>query len=342
MKNSDIFLTLFILLIFAILFFFNVFSIGIENIKKEWPRYRCNPIIMPFANQFGIDPIKNFTFCVQNIQSSYMTYLLSPVYYIFSIINSSIANIALSIQGIREMMYFIRMFTTSISLDFLGAFGNIGTKLQQMIISIKDLVGKQIGIMAVLMYVMEGSMYTMMSAWKGPAGDVMRALAGGFSFKIPKEIKKAMNKIKKLEKQLKKLCFHPNTLIKLQNGTIKCISEIEIGDILENNTEVISTMELKNYDGKKEDLDLENYKQLNDLYEISNGVNNETILVTDEHLILYNGKWITVKNHPKSKLSSIKTHKLNCLITSNHLIPIGTNTFHDWEDENGKPSKDLI
>ena len=36
MKNSDIFLTLFILLIFAILFFFNVFSIGIENIKKEW------------------------------------------------------------------------------------------------------------------------------------------------------------------------------------------------------------------------------------------------------------------------------------------------------------------
>ena len=342
MKNSDIFLTLFIFLIFAILFFFNVFSIGVENIKKEWPRYRCNPIIMPFANQFGIDPIKNFTFCVQNIQSSYMSYLLSPVYYIFSILNSSIANISLSIQGIREMMYFIRMFTTSISLDFLGAFGNIGTKLQQMIISIKDLVGKQIGIMAVLMYVMEGSMYTMMSAWNGPAGDVMRALAGGFQFKIPKEIKNAIKKIKKLEKQLNKLCFHPHTLIKLNNGNVKKISDIQIGDKLENNVEVIAVMELKNYKEDKDNFDINNYEQLNDLYEISNGVNNETILVTDEHLILYKNKWIMVKDHPESKLSSIKTHKLNCLITSNHLIPIGSNTFHDWEDENGKPSKDLI
>ena len=54
------------------------------------------------------------------------------------------------------MIVFYTYFTTSISLDFWVRLVNIGTKLQQMIISIKDLVGKQIGILD-FNGVMEGS-----------------------------------------------------------------------------------------------------------------------------------------------------------------------------------------
>ena len=33
--------------------------------------------------------------------------------------------------------------------------------------------------------------------------------------------------------------------------------------------------------------------------------------------------------------------ELVCLITSNHTIPIGPNVFHDWEDNQGSPSKSI-
>ena len=46
-------------------------NINKEKIKKEWPNYRCNPTVMPFANVFGHDTMKNFTYCVQNLQSTF-------------------------------------------------------------------------------------------------------------------------------------------------------------------------------------------------------------------------------------------------------------------------------
>ena len=62
MKGFDIILTLFIFLIFIGLFMFNFLTSGIQNIKDNWPEYRCNPTVMPFAGQFGFDPTENFTY----------------------------------------------------------------------------------------------------------------------------------------------------------------------------------------------------------------------------------------------------------------------------------------
>jgi hypothetical protein len=42
-------------------------SVGIKKIKKNWPEYRCNPTIMPFASLFGQDTMTNFAFCVENL-----------------------------------------------------------------------------------------------------------------------------------------------------------------------------------------------------------------------------------------------------------------------------------
>lgn len=76
MKTSDITLSIFIILIFIVLYVFNVLSVGIQKIKDDWPQYRCNPIVMPFASVFGYDPMSNFSFCIQNMMSSYMGYLM--------------------------------------------------------------------------------------------------------------------------------------------------------------------------------------------------------------------------------------------------------------------------
>ena len=64
MKFSDMILALLIILVFVGMYVFSIISVGLKNIKKDWPEYRCNPMAMPLAGQLGFDPIENFTFCI--------------------------------------------------------------------------------------------------------------------------------------------------------------------------------------------------------------------------------------------------------------------------------------
>ena len=34
-----------IIIIFVLLYCVNILAVGIENIKKDWPKYRCNPVV---------------------------------------------------------------------------------------------------------------------------------------------------------------------------------------------------------------------------------------------------------------------------------------------------------
>ena len=49
MKSSDITLSIFIILTFVAMYFYNILAVGIKKIKDNWPKYRCNPMMMPFA-----------------------------------------------------------------------------------------------------------------------------------------------------------------------------------------------------------------------------------------------------------------------------------------------------
>ena len=60
MKTSDLSLSVFIIFIFILLYVFNILSVGIKSIEDNWPTYRCNPVIMPFASVFGQNVMDNF------------------------------------------------------------------------------------------------------------------------------------------------------------------------------------------------------------------------------------------------------------------------------------------
>ena len=42
----------------------NIASSNVGDIKNNWPQYRCNPLVMPFAGYFGHDPAENFNECI--------------------------------------------------------------------------------------------------------------------------------------------------------------------------------------------------------------------------------------------------------------------------------------
>lgn len=282
---------LYVNLAFAIYITGVFYYIQTSEIKANWPLYRCNPMYMFLADNVE----QNFTYCIQTMQTNFMGYLLAPLTYITGTLGSQMSGFMNDIQNIRAMFNKIRTFFSSIIESVFGVFLNLVIEFQRITIGIKDLIGKTIGIMVSLMYVMDGSVKTMNSTWNGPPGQLVRSLGK---------------------------CFHPCTKIKLKNGTIKCMKDIDLGDILEDDSIVESVMKI---DNKK--------NQIN-FYEIPNGVNGDNILVTGSHLIYDKiaNSYVKVENYRSARLSNIKYDWFSCLITNTHRILIGKELFWDWED----------
>ena len=264
----------------------------VSEIKANWPLYRCNPMYMPLADNME----ENFVYCIQSMQTNFMGYLLQPLSFITNSLGGMLGNFMDEINNIRAMFDKIRTFFSDIVKSIFGVFLNLVIEFQKITIGIKDLIGKTIGIMVSLMYVMDGSIKTMNSTWNGPPGQMVRALGK---------------------------CFYPNTKIKLKNKTIKAMKDIDLGDVLEDGSIVESVMKI------------DNKREIVQLYVIKNaGVNGESIYVTGKHLVLdkNTNEFIQVKNYCKAELSNIKTDWFSCLITSKHKIQIGNEIFWDWED----------
>lgn len=312
MKTSDLSITIFILIVFIILYVFNVLSVGINQIKEDWPVYRCNPVIMPFASIFGQDVVNNFTYCIQSMQGNYMSYLMQPLQYNLNVIGNIVKGLTGAINSVRAFFNNIRNRIISIVKSIFSVFLNILIEFQRLTINIKDLFNKLIGIMVALMYTLNGSIMTMNSAWSGPPGQLTRAL-----------------------------CFHPETKLRLKDDTLVCIKDVPLNAVLKNGTIVNAVMHISNLD--------EHGKAIEALYKLKGGEKSDILDSESESDILVSGSHLVyvpttkVFDHVENLLEAEKTDifcdTFTCLITSNHTIPIGEWIFHDWEDNNGSPSK---
>ena len=161
-----------------------------------------------------------------------------------------------------------------------------------MLMNIKDLIMKQLGIAVVIMNLMKGANLTGESIWKGPIGSMIRTV-----------------------------CFKNNTPITLKSGEIVRMKNLELGDIIENGSEVIAILKIK---GNKE----------NPFYKIFSEKLNKYIYVTGSHKIQHpeTKQFVYVEKYEKAIKTSEYETELSCLVTDDHLIQIGEHTFWDWED----------
>ena len=176
MKTSDLLSAIFIIIVFIGLYVLSFLVIGTKYIQDNWPLYRCNPSVMPFSSMFGHDTGENFTYCIQNMQTDYMGYLLEPVNYMTSITAGSLGEIGSSLNNFRNMFSNIRDSVTGIVTGIFGVFLNMLVEFQKITMGIKDLMGKTIGILTTLLYVVDGTVMTMQSGWNGPPGQLVRSI----------------------------------------------------------------------------------------------------------------------------------------------------------------------
>ena len=167
---------LIIILAFLMMYFISVIVTGLKKIKQNWPKYRCNPSVMPLAGQLGYDAAENFTYCIGNMQMDLMGYFLRPIYFVIQVAADLGKSLMNSIQSIRDMISWMRFSILGIIGDVLGIFMNIITRFQLLVIQMKTLVMKMIAITVVILYKVEGAMMTGKSIYRGPIGDVLRFL----------------------------------------------------------------------------------------------------------------------------------------------------------------------
>jgi hypothetical protein len=282
----------FIALILSMYFF-----ASIEEIKKDWPKYRCNPMFMPLSDNIQAD----FTYCVQNMQNSYMGYLLEPITYITSNLTSMSFEFTDSLNFFRVMISNIRTFLESIAGNIFGVFLNLITEFQKITIGIVDLVGKLIGILVASMYIIDTSLKTSVSI-------------GGY---VDSTI----------------FCFHPDTKVKLKNDSLVLMKDLNLGDILESGSRVNAIIRLDNTEVKQELYIIPNGADGKDIYVTG----SHLIYSVETNKYIEVRKHPLSKKQKENE--KIETDWFSCLLTSDHVIKLGDNHFYDWDDDLVRPLK---
>ena len=261
------------------------------EIRDNWPLYRCNPPYWIFSKNISED----FTYCVQNTQMNMMGYLLQPLNYMISSLTSIGGQFAESINNVRVMFGSMRNFISEIIQNVFGVFLNLIVEFQKIIISIKDMVGKMIGIVVTIMYVLDGSIKTMNSAWAGPSGQLVRAIGS---------------------------CFHPRTTITLDNGTVCQMENAPLGAKLKGGGNIFAVLKVDN--AKKEPL-----------YKIRSSRGSDIFVTGEHFVLdKTNNQWVQVKNYAKAEIQpSFIPDYFSCLITTDGRIRIEEEIFWDWEDD---------
>lgn len=177
MKGSDILRMGMVLLVFMIVYIASMFSGGIQQIKDNWPLYRCNPVVMPFAGVFGYDATQNMTYCIQNAQTQYMSYLLQPLYYALSVSNSIGSSLSNDLQSMRNAVGLTRSLMGGNFLDVFSKLINIRVEFHRITSKFKDVMKKMMGVQMTFLYILTGGIDTGRSIVAGPIGKTLDAVS---------------------------------------------------------------------------------------------------------------------------------------------------------------------
>ena len=275
-------------------------SVQIENMKKKWSAIRCEPqniIYYPFVSE---NITEDLTHCVENIMTNSMGEYLKPLTGSFSSLTTFGTSLLNQLQSFRVMIDFIRTSMSGIVSTFFSYIIKTIVIFYKFQINIKQLLSKLVAIILAYIYLVQGEVYLGISIMEGTPGKLIKALSS-----------------KKIGH-----CFADTTELLLQNGQIKQISKLALGDVLVNGSIVLVTMQILNI-----------YEE--PFYLVPNGVNGNNIYVSGTHYMYDTSiqKFQIVENITHlSKKTNMISKVMYCVITNNNLIQIGNQLFWDWED----------
>jgi hypothetical protein len=310
---------------------------------------------------------QNFTFCLQNIVKSGSSFALQPLAYLTSYLGLIFADINNSINSSRILVSNIRTNISKISNEIINRIINFTIPITKMMIAFNDLIKKVIAILTsglytslstyyalkaflgalvqLIIYVLISAVAVIISLWLVPvtwplaitgtaifsAVSITMAIFLVFLTQVL-HIKTSGFKIPKVPSKPKiRICFDKNTVIKMKDGDVKRISDVNVGDALwcDGNNRNMVTAKLR--------LSATNNK----MYTLGD------IVVSGSHRVKdNNGKWILVCDHHEAvPVKNYDEPIIYCLNTTCKEFTIGAYIFSDWDeitDENYNMLNDYL
>lgn len=289
--------------------------VGLRSVVQDnWEKYRCNPLIIPFAGLFGHDASQTFTECLTRNVNDTAEPVVKPYDDLFSILKNTAGNMGDSLNDIKGVMSNMKDNLVDNINGVLTKLGNMGATAQFMMMKIQVIFEKLLALYVTLLYFAWSMVKGLESMIRDPGVTKTQEILDKTIDIIanppkPGDIGKAINKAgkavgksaKKTGKKMKKaFCFISDTCVLMNNGSTKEISKIEIGDSLYGDNVVEGTMKFSGKDAKM--------------------VDNNGIVSTASHHVRDNGCFIRAE-YLSTAIEEPRSYQyLYDLDTSNHRI----------------------
>ena len=181
--------------------------------SNDWPRQRCSPLFMPFAELFGYNASENFKFCITNMMQNQSGEFFAPIYSLMGDYGNSIKIVIDTVNGFRKILGQFKMSVNQY-------FGNVVAKIQSLLFQFRLTFLK----MQTLMGRVYGTFYAIV--WMGTS-----AITAGLNL--------ADNDLVNF---MFSFCFHPKTLVRLVDGSERTIDSLLIGHQLEGGHTITSLL----------------------------------------------------------------------------------------------------
>jgi hypothetical protein len=184
----------------------------VDELKKNWVEYRCNPVYMPMAGFVGESVTANFTKCTLKGFQDYAGFVMDPLMAQFSLVNDTLSEVISNMDSMRGMMGEMRGGFLGIVGSVFGKIQNLMSHIQYLMIRMRTLMSRIVGVMISFIYMFFTGMESGQSVVNGPIMSTMRFL-----------------------------CFDPDTLICTDKKNEHIfLDEVKIGDKLKGDAIVTS------------------------------------------------------------------------------------------------------
>jgi hypothetical protein len=346
--SSSILVFVLITLVVILICVYCYVMIRSESIKRDWVNQRCKPNVIPFAGLINKPDnmsateytSENFRYCTQSVLKNVSNSAVSP----YTDILGNLTNLA---GDFTESMNDARGITSTIRNNLAGTTNVVYEKVQAVITPLQPLFdavntvfAKTNGLMTAFLYTINGLYLTLKSLIGSIAElcvDTLVIMASAvlalwaiaafvWPVAIPAGIATALYGVlaamlvpllifMKSAKTVKtSVCFDPNVEIVMNDGSVKKIVDIQVGDVLSGSSNTVTAKLKLSASGAT-------------MYKLNN------VIVSDSHTVEYKDKWILVSKHPDAvKIANYKEPYIYCLNTSSKKMMINGNRFADWDE----------
>lgn len=168
-----------VILIFMVIMTNMVFSISAKSVQDNWPVYRCNPLMMPFAASFApegsnVTTEENFSYCIQETISNFAPIVTQPFNYVQTATMDLLDSITESNKSTTEQQSWLKSATGGILEELYAVFAGVIVEFNVLFIKIVDIQHKLTGVITSVLYITTAVQYAFESMWAGIPGKLIK------------------------------------------------------------------------------------------------------------------------------------------------------------------------